>query len=38
MGKIFSEGIERQYNFIKKHLLEPEKYRDAFNATKKDIE
>jgi len=37
MGKFSSEEIERQYNLIKKLLAEPEKYRDAINAIKKDI-
>ena len=38
MGKFSSEEIERQYNLIKMLLAEPEKYRDAINAIKKDIE
>jgi len=37
MGKFSSEEIERQYHFIKMLLAEPEKYRDAINAIKKDI-
>ena len=37
MGKFSSEEIERQYNLIKMLLAEPEKYRDAINAIKKDI-
>ena len=37
MGKFSSEEIESQYNLIKLLLDEPEKYRDAINATKKDI-
>ena len=37
MGKFSSEEIERQYNLIKMLLSEPEKYRDAINAIKKDI-
>ena len=37
MGKFSSEEIESQYNIIKKLLTEPEKYRDAINAIKKDI-
>ena len=37
MGKFSSEEIESQYNLIKMLLAEPEKYRDAFNAIKKDI-
>ena len=38
MGKFSSEEIESQYNLIKKLLAEPEKYRNAINAIKKDIE
>ena len=37
MGKFSSEEIESQYNLIKKLLAEPEKYRDAIDAIKKDI-
>ena len=37
MEKFSSEEIESQYNLIKKLLAEPEKYRDAINAIKKDI-
>ena len=37
MGKFSSEEIETQYNLIKMLLAEPEKYRDAINAIKKDI-
>ena len=37
MGKFSSEEIERQYNLIKMLLADPEKYRDAINAIKKDI-
>jgi hypothetical protein len=37
MGKFSSEEIESQYNLIKSLLAEPEKYRDAINAIKKDI-
>ena len=37
MGKFSSEEIKSQYNLIKKLLAEPEKYRDAINAIKKDI-
>ena len=37
MGKFSSEEIERQYDLIKMLLAEPEKYRDAINAIKKDI-
>ena len=37
MGKFSSEEIESQYSLIKMLLSEPEKYRDAINAIKKDI-
>ena len=37
MGKFSSEEIESQFNLIKKLLAEPEKYKDAINAIKKDI-
>ena len=37
MGKFSSEEIESQYNLIKMLLDEPEKYRDAINAIKKDF-
>ena len=37
MEKFSSEEIECQYNLIKMLLAEPEKYRDAINAIKKDI-
>ena len=37
MGMFSSEEIESQYNLIKMLLSEPEKYRDAINAIKKDI-
>ena len=37
MEKFSSEEIESQYNLIKMLLAEPEKYRDAINAIKKDI-
>ncbi len=37
MRKFSSEEIESQYNLIKMLLAEPEKYRDAVNAIKKDI-
>ena len=37
MGKFSSQEIESQYNLIKKLLDEPEKYKDAINAIKKDI-
>ena len=36
MGNFSSEEIENQYNLIKMLLAEPEKYRDAINALKKD--
>ena len=38
MGKFSSEEIESQYNLIKMLLAEPEKYRDAIIAIRKDIE
>ena len=38
MKKFSSEEIESQYNLIKMLLAEPEKYRDAINAIKKDID
>ena len=37
MGKFSSQEIESQYNLIKMLLAEPEKYKDALNAIKKDI-
>ena len=37
MEKFSSKEIESQYNLIKMLLAEPEKYRDAINAIKKDI-
>jgi len=37
MGKFSYEEIESQYRLIKMLLSEPEKYRDAINAIKKDI-
>jgi len=37
MGKFSSEEIKSLYNLIKMLLSEPEKYRDAINAIKKDI-
>ena len=37
MGKFSSKEIEIQYNLIKTLLAEPDKYRDAINAIKKDI-
>ena len=38
MGKFSSQEIENQYNLIKILLADSEKYRDAINAIKKDIE
>ena len=38
MKKFSSEEIESQYNLIKMLLAEPEKYKDAINAIKKDID
>ena len=37
MGKFSSEEIESQYNLVKMLLSDPEKYRDAIDAIKKDI-
>ena len=37
MGKFSSEEIQSQYNLIKMLLAEPEKYKDAINAIKRDI-
>ena len=37
MGKFSSEEIESKYNLIKMLLADPDKYRDAINAIKKDI-
>ena len=37
MGKFSAQEIESQYNLIKKLLAEPEKYRDAIDAIRKDI-
>ena len=37
MGQFSSEEIESQYNLLKMLLVEPEKYRDAINAIRKDI-
>ena len=37
MGKFSSKEIERQYNLIKMLLAEPDKYKDAIEAIKKDI-
>ena len=37
MGKFSSQEIERKYNLIKMLLADPEKYKDAIEAIKKDI-
>jgi len=37
MEKFSSEEIESQYNLIKMLLAEPDKYREAINAIRKDI-
>ena len=37
MGKFSSKEIESQYSLIKNLLSDPEKYRDAIDAIKKDI-
>ena len=37
MVKFSSQEIETQYNLIKTLLFDPEKYKDAINAIKKDI-
>ena len=37
MSKFSSQEIESQYNLIKMLLSDPEKYKDAINAIKKDI-
>ena len=37
MVKFSSQEIESQYNLIKMLLAEPEKYKDAIDAIKKDI-
>ena len=37
MGKFPLQEIESQYNLIKMLLAEPEKYKDAIEAIKKDI-
>ena len=37
MGKFSSQEIQSQYNLIKMLLAEPEKYKDAISAIKKDI-
>ena len=38
MGKFSSQEIESQYNLIKMLFSEPEKYKDAIDAIKKDID
>ena len=38
MGKFSSQEIESQYNLIKILLAEPEKYKEAIDAIKKDID
>ena len=37
MTKFSSQEIEGQYNLIKTLLSDPEKYKDALDAIKKDI-
>ena len=37
MRKFSSEEIESQYNLIKILLAEPEKFKDAINAMRKEI-
>ena len=37
MGKFSSQELESQYNLVKMLLAEPEKYKDAIDAIKKDI-
>ena len=37
MGKFSSQEIESKYDLIKMLLVEPEKYKDAIDAIKKDI-
>ena len=37
MRKFSSQEIESQYNLIKMLLTDPEKYKDAIEAIKKDI-
>ena len=37
MGKFSAQEIENQYSLIKMLLAEPEKYKDAIDAIKKDI-
>ena len=38
MVKFSSQEIESQYNLIKMLLAEPEKYKEAIDAIKKDID
>ena len=38
MNRFSSQEIESQYNLIKTLLSDPEKYRNAINAIKKDID
>ena len=38
MSKFSSQEIKSQYNLIKTLLSDPEKYKDAINAIKKDID
>ena len=37
MGKFSFQEIESQYNLIKMLLAEPQKYKDAIDAIKRDI-
>ena len=37
MSKFSSQEIQRQYKLIKTLLSDPEKYKDAIDAIKKDI-
>ena len=37
MNEFSSQEIESQYNLIKTLLSDPEKYKDAIDAVKKDI-
>ena len=37
MGNFLLKKLKSQYNLIKIILAEPEKYKDAINAIKKDI-
>ena len=37
MAKFSSQEIESQFNLIKLLLSDPEKYRDAIDAIKKDV-